>query len=100
MNLPLKQPIAIALALLALVLGLAACGEKSEEVEGEALPFSLTLDPNIGAERFFAVFAEHPARLQKVRDAAERVAQSDIEKSPTLTLPRELSQSSVLIELE
>ena len=36
--------IAAAIALLALVLGLAACGKKSENVTGEAQPFSLTLD--------------------------------------------------------
>lgn len=39
----LRTP-AIALALLALALGLAACGEKSEEVSAERQPFSLTLD--------------------------------------------------------
>jgi putative hydroxymethylpyrimidine transport system substrate-binding protein len=32
------------ICLLALALGLAACGEKSEEIDGEAQPFSLTLD--------------------------------------------------------
>jgi len=36
--------LAIALALLALVLGLAACGEKAEEASTEAQPFGLTLD--------------------------------------------------------
>lgn len=36
--------IALAVALLALPLGLAACGEKSEDVAGEAQPLSLTLD--------------------------------------------------------
>ena len=36
--------IAIFLALLALALGLAACGEKSTNVTGQAQPFSLTLD--------------------------------------------------------
>ena len=36
--------IALAGALLALALGLAACGEKSEDVTGEAQPLSLTLD--------------------------------------------------------
>jgi putative hydroxymethylpyrimidine transport system substrate-binding protein len=35
---------AIVLALLALTLGLAACGEKSEDVSGEAEPLNLTLD--------------------------------------------------------
>jgi putative hydroxymethylpyrimidine transport system substrate-binding protein len=35
---------AVALAVLAALLGLAACGEKSEEGSGEAQPFSLTLD--------------------------------------------------------
>jgi putative hydroxymethylpyrimidine transport system substrate-binding protein len=35
---------AIALAVLALALGLAACGEKTEEVSPERQPFSLTLD--------------------------------------------------------
>jgi putative hydroxymethylpyrimidine transport system substrate-binding protein len=35
---------AIVLALLALSLGLTACGEKSEDVSGEAEPLSLTLD--------------------------------------------------------
>lgn len=36
--------LALAVALLALVLGLAACGEKSEDTSGEAQPFTLTLD--------------------------------------------------------
>jgi len=36
--------IAAAVALLALALGLAACGEKSEEVSAESQPLSLTLD--------------------------------------------------------
>jgi putative hydroxymethylpyrimidine transport system substrate-binding protein len=44
MKLPRIPAIAAATALLALVLGLAACGEKSENVTGEAQPFSLTLD--------------------------------------------------------
>ena len=36
--------LALAVALLALALGLAACGEKSEDTAGEAEPLSLTLD--------------------------------------------------------
>lgn len=36
--------VALAVALVALALGLAACGEKSEEVTGESQPLSLTLD--------------------------------------------------------
>ncbi|HEX3608342.1 MAG TPA: ABC transporter substrate-binding protein [Solirubrobacterales bacterium] len=36
--------IALAVALIALALGLAACGEKSEDVTGERQPLSLTLD--------------------------------------------------------
>jgi putative hydroxymethylpyrimidine transport system substrate-binding protein len=36
--------VALAVALLAIALGLAACGEKSENVNGEAQPFTLTLD--------------------------------------------------------
>ena len=36
--------IALAVVLLALALGLAACGEKSDDTSGEAQPFSLTLD--------------------------------------------------------
>jgi putative hydroxymethylpyrimidine transport system substrate-binding protein len=36
--------VALAVALLALTLGLAACGEKSENVNGEAQSFTLTLD--------------------------------------------------------
>jgi putative hydroxymethylpyrimidine transport system substrate-binding protein len=36
--------VAAAIALLALSLGLAACGEKSEDVNGQAQPFGLTLD--------------------------------------------------------
>jgi putative hydroxymethylpyrimidine transport system substrate-binding protein len=36
--------IALAVALLAVTLGLAACGEKSEDVSGEKQPLSLTLD--------------------------------------------------------
>ncbi|MDX6589935.1 MAG: putative hydroxymethylpyrimidine transport system substrate-binding protein [Solirubrobacterales bacterium] len=41
---PRIPAIAAAMALLALVLGLAACGKKSENLTGEAQPFSLTLD--------------------------------------------------------
>jgi putative hydroxymethylpyrimidine transport system substrate-binding protein len=41
---PRTAAIAAALALLALVLGLAACGEKTENAAGEAQSFSLTLD--------------------------------------------------------
>lgn len=36
--------LAVFIALLALACGLAACGEKSEDLKGEAQPFSLTLD--------------------------------------------------------
>jgi len=36
--------LALAIALSALALGLSACGEKSEDVKGEAQPFTLTLD--------------------------------------------------------
>ena len=39
---PRRSPLAV--ALLALALGLAACGEKSEDVTGERQPLSLTLD--------------------------------------------------------
>jgi putative hydroxymethylpyrimidine transport system substrate-binding protein len=41
---PRITALAAALALLLLALGLAACGSKSEDVTGEAEPFSLTLD--------------------------------------------------------
>jgi putative hydroxymethylpyrimidine transport system substrate-binding protein len=44
MKLRSTLPAAIAVALIALALGLAACGEKSEDVHGEAQPLSLTLD--------------------------------------------------------
>lgn len=40
----LLPAIALAVALLALALGLTACGEKSEDVTGKAQPLSLTLD--------------------------------------------------------
>lgn len=40
----LTPAFALAVALLALALGLAACGEKSEDVSGERQPLSLTLD--------------------------------------------------------
>jgi putative hydroxymethylpyrimidine transport system substrate-binding protein len=40
----LTPAIALAVALLALALGLTACGEKSEDVSGERQPLSLTLD--------------------------------------------------------
>jgi len=40
----LTPAIALAVALLALALGLAACGEKSEDVTGKTQPLSLTLD--------------------------------------------------------
>jgi putative hydroxymethylpyrimidine transport system substrate-binding protein len=40
----LTPAVAFAVALLALALGLAACGEKSEDVTGETQPLSLTLD--------------------------------------------------------
>ena len=41
---PRTRAIALAAALLALALGLAACGEKSEDTAGEPQPFTLTLD--------------------------------------------------------
>lgn len=41
---PRIPAIAVAVALAALALGLAACGEKSEDTSGEAQPLSLTLD--------------------------------------------------------
>jgi putative hydroxymethylpyrimidine transport system substrate-binding protein len=44
MKRPFLSAIALAVVLLALVLGLAACGEKSENTGGEAEPLSLTLD--------------------------------------------------------
>jgi putative hydroxymethylpyrimidine transport system substrate-binding protein len=44
MKSPRVPAIALAVALLALVLGLAACGKKSEDTSTEAQPISLTLD--------------------------------------------------------
>jgi putative hydroxymethylpyrimidine transport system substrate-binding protein len=44
MRLPRTRAIALAAALLALALGLAACGEKSEDGSAEAQPLTLTLD--------------------------------------------------------
>jgi putative hydroxymethylpyrimidine transport system substrate-binding protein len=44
MKSPPIPAILAAIALFALTLGLAACGEKSEETSGEAQPFGLTLD--------------------------------------------------------
>jgi putative hydroxymethylpyrimidine transport system substrate-binding protein len=44
MKSPRVPAIALAVALLALALGLAACGEKSEDTSTEAQPISLTLD--------------------------------------------------------
>lgn len=44
MRLPRTPTIALAIALLALALGLAACGEKSEDAGTEAQSFGLTLD--------------------------------------------------------
>lgn len=44
MKRPLTAAIALVAALLALAVGLAACGEKSEDVSAETEPFSLTLD--------------------------------------------------------
>jgi putative hydroxymethylpyrimidine transport system substrate-binding protein len=44
MKLPRIPAIAVAIALLALTLGLAACGEKSEDASTAAQPLSLTLD--------------------------------------------------------
>lgn len=44
MKRPSIPAVALAVALLALALGLAACGEKSEDTSGEAQPFTLTLD--------------------------------------------------------
>ncbi len=44
MKLSRLPAVALATTLLALSLGLAACGEKSEDVSGEAEPLSLTLD--------------------------------------------------------
>jgi putative hydroxymethylpyrimidine transport system substrate-binding protein len=44
MKLPRIPAIALAIAVLAVVLGLTACGEKSEDASTEAQPLSLTLD--------------------------------------------------------
>jgi ABC-type nitrate/sulfonate/bicarbonate transport systems, periplasmic components len=44
MKLRQTPPTMVAIALLALTLGLAACGEKSENVTGKTQPFGLTLD--------------------------------------------------------
>src|SRR6478672_12366598 len=44
MKAPRIPALAVALALLGLVFGLTACGEKSDSTTGEAQPFSLTLD--------------------------------------------------------
>jgi putative hydroxymethylpyrimidine transport system substrate-binding protein len=44
MKLPRIQALVLAVALIALAIGLAACGEKSEDTAPEAEPFSLTLD--------------------------------------------------------
>ncbi|HVQ58225.1 MAG TPA: ABC transporter substrate-binding protein [Solirubrobacterales bacterium] len=44
MKTPRRPAIAVVVALLALLLGLAACGEKSEDSSTAAEPFSLTLD--------------------------------------------------------
>jgi putative hydroxymethylpyrimidine transport system substrate-binding protein len=44
MKLPRIPTVALAIALLALAFGLAACGEKSEDASTEAQPLSLTLD--------------------------------------------------------
>jgi putative hydroxymethylpyrimidine transport system substrate-binding protein len=44
MKVPRTPTIALAIALLALALGLAACGEKSEDASGATEPISLTLD--------------------------------------------------------
>ncbi len=44
MKSPRTTAIALAIALLALCLGLSACGEKSEDEDGETQPFALTLD--------------------------------------------------------
>ncbi|HWW68205.1 MAG TPA: ABC transporter substrate-binding protein, partial [Solirubrobacterales bacterium] len=44
MKLRRTPAIALAVALIALALGLAACGEKSEDLTGKAQPFGLTLD--------------------------------------------------------
>jgi putative hydroxymethylpyrimidine transport system substrate-binding protein len=44
MKLRQTPAIVVAMAVLALALGLTACGEKSEDVSGKAQPFSLTLD--------------------------------------------------------
>ncbi len=44
MKSPRNRATVLAVALLALALGLSACGEKSEDASAEAQPFSLTLD--------------------------------------------------------
>jgi putative hydroxymethylpyrimidine transport system substrate-binding protein len=44
MKRPSVAPLAVLVALLTMALGLAACGEKSEDVSGEAQSLSLTLD--------------------------------------------------------
>jgi hypothetical protein len=59
------------------------------------LPFALTLDG--GGERYFAVFARGPARLDNIVQAAQALAGQPLDAVGALELPLDLTQSSVWV---
>jgi hypothetical protein len=64
------------------------------------LPFSLTLDETLGAERFIAVFADHAAPIEGLLHAAAKLSGTDPAILPALDLPEGLSQSTTWIRKE
>jgi hypothetical protein len=76
-------------------------GERMAPLPGSSrgtLPFSLTLDGTPGPERFFAVFARGPAPLAEIEAAVRALAGSDLKSHAVLSLPLDMSQSSIWVQ--
>jgi len=78
---------------------LSAVTGQSLEGEGEVLlPFAYTLDDAPDFERFFFVVSGRPFSVERVLEAAEELAEKpETAKSQSLSLPRRLEQSSILL---
>ncbi|UCF97031.1 MAG: hypothetical protein JSV89_17920 [Spirochaetaceae bacterium] len=78
---------------------LSAMTGQTLEMGGEVLlPFAYTLDDAPVFERFFFVFSKRPFSLEKVLQAAEKLSEKpEIAKSQSLSLPRGVEQSSILL---
>jgi len=78
---------------------LSAVTGQSLEGEGEVLlPFAYTLDDAPDFERFFFVVSGRPFSVETVLEAAEKLAEKpETAKSQSLSLPRRLEQSSILL---